>query len=208
MPVCLPQRWQLYTRPDSSITASRAAPISGHPRRDRRYALVAAVDHRDGPEGPGAYPGIRFARPMIDPPTRPGQHAARADGVTGGASALSTGSPPAPTTCRSPPSTPLIHRWRRRSLVLPHQAVTTAYFHFSFGEEIWGRSAIFTRSARILGPIDTTRPSTIPTRPALARRQLAPRRQGIGLRAWPFSRRPPPPRPPLPALPAPACSFP
>jgi hypothetical protein len=63
MHVCLPQRWQVYSRPDSSITASRAAPISGHPRRDRRYALVAAVDHRDGPEGPGGYPGLRFTGP-------------------------------------------------------------------------------------------------------------------------------------------------
>src|ERR1700679_3583886 len=34
--------------------------------------------------------------------------------------------------------------------------------------------------------------------------ELDPRRKGIGLRAWPFSRRPHPPRPPLPA---PARSF-
>jgi len=71
MHVSVPQRRQVYSRPDSSTTASRAAPLSGHGRRDRRYALVATVDHRDGPEGPSPHPGLRFARTPWSIPAHP-----------------------------------------------------------------------------------------------------------------------------------------
>jgi hypothetical protein len=83
MHLSLPQRWQAYSRPDSSTTASRAAPFSGHERCGRRYAPVATVGHRDGPEGPGGIPGPSlYGATIVDPPAGHGQHAAPAPLVT------------------------------------------------------------------------------------------------------------------------------
>jgi hypothetical protein len=126
MHVCLPHRRQVYSRPVSSTTASRVAPFSGRGRCERRYALVATVDHRDGPEGPGTHPGLRFCgHPSSIPRRAPANMPRTLTMATRAASPLSTGSPPAPTTCRSPPSPPLVHRYRCGGSVLPHHAVTT-----------------------------------------------------------------------------------
>src|SRR5271155_4385445 len=111
MHVCLPHRRQLNSRPDSSTTASHAAPFSGREHRDRRYASVATVDHRDGPEGSGGHPSLRLVgAPMVDPCARAGQLSAGDD--PGGDLAqdavhrLSTGAHNLPVSPPAPPPSP------------------------------------------------------------------------------------------------------
>ena len=135
MHVCLPHRWQLNIRPDSSTTASHAAPFSGRERRDRRYASVATVDHRDGPEGSGGTPSLRFVgAPMVDPSARAGQLSAGDD--RGGDLAqdavhrLSTGAHNLPVSPPRPPSS-------TGSGVAAHPAAPRRYDgEVSVGEEI------------------------------------------------------------------------
>src|SRR5271155_3849060 len=128
MHVCSPHRWQVYSRPVSSITASRAAPFSGRGRRDRRYALVATVDHRDGPEGPGGIPGPSLCgRRIIDPSAHAGQLLADDPGgelARYDVHRLSTGAHNLPVSPLAPPRPP-VPVWR---LALPHRAATTANF--------------------------------------------------------------------------------
>jgi hypothetical protein len=90
--------------------------------------------------------------PIVDPPARPGQRAAHPDdGHQSGEPALhrlSTGAHNLPVSPLDPPRPP-VPVWRLRP------AAPRRYDDgVSFGEENWGRSAIFTRFARILGPSD------------------------------------------------------
>jgi len=113
---------------------------------------------------------------MIDPPPRSGQHVARADGGHGrGQRALHRRPQLAGLLPRPPPHPPVA-----ASAALPGDLRDDGVV--SLGEEIWGRSAIFTRSARILGPIDM-RTSTTTTPPCTSRVQRM--RDGPAPRAAP-----------------------